>query len=221
MTGRKDNGADGVYVATDPVRDADSLFAGRRRAYPDQQTKVLDYIDDLAAQWIAASPFLTMATVDAAGQIDVSPKGDPPGFVKVISPRTLAVPDRPGNHRYDGFQNIFDTGRAGLVFLVPNRNEVLRVNGAAEVVRDHKVRERLQIKGRIPDFAVLVHVEEAFFHCGKAIIRSALWQPDRAADVSHLPSYAEALAAQAEVSGDFAALEERLRHNDTHRLYDE
>ena len=140
MTGRKDKDADRTYVATDPVRDAESLFAGRRRAYPDQQTKVMDHIDDLAARWIAASPFLTMATIDAAGRIDVSPKGDPPGFVKVLTPRTLAVPDRPGNHRYDGFQNIFDTGRAGLVFLVPNRNEVLRVNGAAEV--DRQTRRR-------------------------------------------------------------------------------
>jgi PPOX class probable FMN-dependent enzyme len=118
-----------------------------------------------------------MSTVDKAGRLDVSPKGDPAGFVKVINPQTLAIPDRPGNHRFDSFCNILATGRIGLMFFVPNRNEVVRVNGAAQVVRDQALRERMAIKNRVPEFAILVHVEEAFYHCGKAVIRSGLWAP--------------------------------------------
>ena len=153
--------------------------------------------------------------------MDVSPKGDPAGFVKILDDKTLAIPDRPGNHRYDGFQNIFETGRIGLVFLVPNRNEVVRVNGSAQVVRDIDVREKCAIKGRVPDFAVIVHVEEAFYHCGKSIIRSRLWHPDQQLPVDALPTYAEALMAHGDLTEDFDELTARLRHNDEKRLYDE
>ena len=121
-----------------------------------QTTKFIDHIDDLVATWIERSTFLTMATYDAGGNVDVSPKGDPAGFVKVLDERTLAIPDRPGNHRFDSFANILETGRIGLVFLVPNRNEVVRVNGSARIVRltsDARALGR-QSRGRVPDFVV-------------------------------------------------------------------
>lgn len=162
-----------------------------------------------------------MSTVDKAGRLDVSPKGDPAGFVKVINPQTLAIPDRPGNHRFDSFCNILATGRIGLVFFVPNRNEVVRVNGAAQVVRDQALRERMAIKNRVPEFAILVHVEEAFYHCGKAVIRSGLWAPERAASVDGLPTYAEALLAHSKIDIPLDAMERRLKNNDANRLYDE
>lgn len=186
-----------------------------------QLTKVIDHIDVHCQAWIASSPFLVMATHDTEGRVDVSPKGDPAGFVAVIDHKTLAVPDRPGNHRFDGFENILQTGRIGLVFFVPNRNEVVRVNGSARIVRDRDIRMRLAIKDRVPDFAVLVHVEEAFFHCGKAVIRSGLWRPEDAGLIDGLPTYAEALKEQ---SGTDQSLEEvaaRLAFNEENRLYDE
>ncbi len=142
-----------------------------------QTAKVIDHIDALCAAWIARSPYMVMSTVDAAGRLDTSPKGDPAGFVKVLDLHTLAIPDRPGNHRFDSFQNILQTGRIGLMFLVPNRNEVVRVTGTAQIVRDLDLRETMAIKGRVPDFAILVAVEEACYHCGKAAIRSRLWTP--------------------------------------------
>ena len=189
--------------------------------HPAHRLKVLDHIDTHCRVWIERSPFIVMSTVDSNGNLDASPKGDPAGFVKVIDAHTLAIPDRPGNHRFDSFQNIFETGQIGLIFLVPNRNEVVRVNGSAQIVRDLALRETMAIKGRVPDFAIVVHVKEAFYHCGKAIIRSQLWKPDLAASTDGLPTYAEALqeAAASEIS--FDDLDARLKHNDANRLYDE
>ena len=162
-----------------------------------------------------------MATSDAEGRLDVSPKGDPAGFVRVLDRHTLAIPDRPGNHRYDSFLNILETGRIGLCFLVPNRNEVVRVNGTAQVVRDLPLRESMAIKGRVPDVAILVRVEEAFYHCGKAIIRSRLWHPQEAKSTEGLPTYAEAIKLHADDERHIDEIEEVMRDNDERRLYEE
>lgn len=210
-----------MYQPQDVLTSIDQVYADQRQPYDSQIRKFLDHIDDLCRVWIEHSTFLTMATVDKAGNMDVSPKGDPAGFVKVLDPKTLAIPDRPGNHRYDGFQNIFETGRIGLVFLVSGRNEVVRVNGSAQVVRDIAVREMCAIKGRVPDFAVIVHVEEAFYHCGKSIIRSRLWHPDEQQPVEALPTYAEALIAHGDLPDSYEDMAAHLRNNDENRLYDE
>ena len=114
-----------------------------------------------------------------------------------------------------------ETGRIGLVFLVPHRSEVVRVNGHAQVIRDKDVREICAIKGRVPDFAVLTHVEEAFYHCGKSIIRSGLWQPDKHSKPTGLPTYAEALIAHGELDVDQGELHAHLQNNEENRLYDE
>ncbi len=209
------------YTPTDVVTSEDAIRAVLPGIHVSQPGKIIDHIDDHCRVWIERSPFLVMATYDASGNVDVSPKGDPAGFVRVLDPHTLAIPDRPGNHRFDGFLNIMQTGRIGLVFLVPNRNEVVRVNGSAQVVRDGPLRESMAIKGRVPEFAVVVHVEEAFYHCGKAIIRSGLWRPDDAASTDGLPTYAEALIDHGKADITLDALKDRLEHNDKNRLYDE
>ena len=210
-----------MYPADEVIESEAEIRAVIDGIQPAQVTKIIDHIDRHCRAWIERSPFLTMATVDAGGRVDVSPKGDPAGFVKVLDARTLAIPDRPGNHRFDGFRNILETGRIGLVFFVPNRNEVVRVNGSARIVRDAAIREPLAIKGRVPEFALLVDVEEAFYHCGKAIIRSRLWSPEKAAPTDGLPTYGEALKDQSGVDETLEAIEARLRFNDTKRLYDE
>ena len=210
-----------MYPAKDVVTSEAEIREVVSGIYPAQISKIIDHIDDHVAVWIARSTFLTMATYGSDGRVDVSPKGDPAGFVKVLDRKTLAIPDRPGNHRFDGFLNILDTGRIGLVFLVPNRNEVVRVNGTARVVRDMDIREMGAIKGRVPDFVILVDVEEAFYHCGKAIIRSRLWHPEEAGPVEGLPTYGEALKAHSEVAISLEDIEKRLLHNDLNRLYDE
>lgn len=210
-----------MYPAKEIVTTEAEIRAVIQGEFESQVGKIIDHIDEKCRVWIEKSTFLTMATVSAEGKVDVSPKGDPAGFVKVLDEATLAIPDRPGNHRFDSFRNILDTGRIGLVFLVPNRNEVVRVNGHARIVRDGDIRERMAIKGRVPDFAVLVDVEEAFYHCGKAVIRSRLWFPDEADSTEGLPTYAEALKAHAQLSASLEELEARMKRNEDHRLYDE
>jgi PPOX class probable FMN-dependent enzyme len=209
------------YKATDVITTQEGIRDVIDGVFASQALKILDHIDDLCRVWIERSPFLVMSTIDKAGCLDTSPKGDPAGFVKVIDAKTIAIPDRPGNHRFDSFTNILETGRIGLVFMVPNRNEVVRVNGSAQIVRDQDLRNQMAINGRVPDFAILVHVEEAFYHCGKAVIRSKLWSPDVAAATEGLPTYGEALLTHAKLEMSNEEMEKRLKHNDENRLYDE
>jgi PPOX class probable FMN-dependent enzyme len=210
-----------MYQATDVISTEAQLRAVIPDQFTSQTAKVIDRIDDFVRVWIERSPFLTMATVGPDGTVDVSPKGDPAGFVKVLDDHTLAIPDRPGNHRYDSFLNIMATGRIGLMFMVPNRREVVRVNGSAQVVRDADLRARMAIQSRVPDFAVLVRVEEAFYHCGKSVIRSGLWEPDNALPVDGLPTYGAALKAHGRLEDPIEDLERQMRRNEDLRLYDE
>lgn len=140
-------------------------------------------------EWIARSPFVVIATADADGNCDASPKGDPAGFVEVLDDTTLAIPERPGNRRADGYFNILSNPRVGLIFLIPGRTETLRVNGRARLVRDADYFDRMVVKGHRPILAMEVDIEQIFFHCGKAFMRSHLWEPEKwPADT--LPSHA-------------------------------
>jgi len=140
--------------------------------------KVIDHIDEHCAALISSSPFLVIASADADGNMDVSPKGDPAGFVKVIDERTLAIPDRKGNRRGDTFSNILQNPKVGLIFLTPGYQETLRVSGKARIVRDQALLESMAHEGSVPMFATVVDVEKALFHCAKCIIRSGLWEHD-------------------------------------------
>ena len=209
------------YVPLDEITSEEQIRALIPGQFGSQTGKIIDWIDDYVRVWIERSPFVSIATFDAAGRVDVAPKGDPAGFVKVLDPHTLAIPDRPGNHRFDTFQNILATGRIGLMFLVPNRNEVVRVNGSARIIRDLEVRESLAINDRVPEFAILVQVEEAFYHCGKAILRAKLWEPGAAASVDGLPTYGAALKQHAELTAPVEEIERAMRGNEIRRMYDE
>ncbi len=129
--------------------------------------KSLTFIDPHAAAFIAKSPFAMIASSSKDGKMDISPKGDPPGFVRVVDENTLAIPDRPGNGRADTFRNILENPRISVYFLVPGRSETLRVNGAAQLVRDADLLEGFAVKGKPAQLAIAVNVEEAFFHCAK------------------------------------------------------
>ncbi|HWB66442.1 MAG TPA: pyridoxamine 5'-phosphate oxidase family protein [Mycobacteriales bacterium] len=128
-------------------------------------------------QWLAASPMCFLATSAADGSCDVSPKGDPPGFTLVLDDTTIAIPERPGNRRADGYRNILSNPHVGLVYLVPGRGDTLRINGRARLVTDAPFFDQLVVKGHRPVLAVVVEVEQVFFHCAKAFMRSALWEP--------------------------------------------
>lgn len=129
-------------------------------------------------EWIAASPMCLVATSDAAGRLDVSPKGDPAGFALVLDDTTLAIPERPGNRRADGFINILANPQVGLIFLIPGRGDTLRVNGRATLLSDAPYADQMMVKGNRPQVIVEIAVEQIFFHCAKAFVRSQLWQPD-------------------------------------------
>lgn len=129
-------------------------------------------------EWLAASPFCLVATANADGSCDVSPKGDPPGFTLVLDDATLAIPERRGNRRADGFLNILCNPHVGLIYLVPGRTDTLRINGRARLVREAAFFDRMIVKGHRPQLAIVVEIEQIFLHCAKAFLRSSLWQPE-------------------------------------------
>jgi uncharacterized protein len=132
----------------------------------------------LHRQWISASPLCVVATSNADGTVDASPKGDPAGLAHVLDEHTLVIPERPGNKRADGYLNVLANPHVGLLFMIPGRPDTLRVNGTARLVGDAPWFDDLVVKGHRPVLALEVHVEEVFFHCGKAFLRSQLWQPE-------------------------------------------
>ena len=135
-------------------------------------------LDEFAIDFLARSPFLVLTTSNADGDLDASPKGDGPGFVLIEDERTLVIPDRPGNKLVYGHQNILVNPKVGVLFLIPGTPETLRVNGTAELTVEPELLEKLAARGRPAVLAIRVHVEECFFHCAKAFIRSQLWKPD-------------------------------------------
>lgn len=153
-------------------------------------------LDEHTRAFIARSPFVLLATSNAAGRCDVSPKGDAPGFVRVLDDTHLVVPDWVGNNRIDGLTNIVENPHVGMIFLIPGREDTLRVNGHACIVRDAEILARLEVQGKRPKVAIGVEVEESFLHCAKAFKRSGLWDRERWPDVAGLPSMAKMLWEQ-------------------------
>ncbi len=129
-------------------------------------------------QWLACSPLCLVATSGADGSCDVSPKGDPPGFTLVLDDTTIAIPERPGNRRADGFRNILTNPHVGLIYFIPGRHDTLRINGHARLVREASFFEQMTVKGHRPLLALIVKIEQVFYHCPKAFLRSHLWEPD-------------------------------------------
>nr|CEL12783.1 Phosphohydrolase (MutT/nudix family protein) [Kibdelosporangium sp. MJ126-NF4] len=174
------------------------------------KAKVHDRIDRHVRRFIAHSPFLSMATSDATGLPDCSPRGDYPGFVKVLDERTLAIPDRPGNKLADSFHNLAENDGIGLMFIVPGMREVLRVNGRAYPTDEPDVLARMRTEGRDAQLALVVDVAEVFMHCGRALIRSRLWDPASQALAAEMPSVGEVAADQMGLDIDPAIVENML-----------
>jgi hypothetical protein len=149
--------------------------------------KEIDHIAPVYRRLIEAAPFVAIATGGPDG-LDCSPKGDAPGFVRVLDDKTLALPDRPGNNRIDGFRNLLKEPRIGLLFLIPGVGETLRVNGRAAISIDPELLASFAVNGKLPRCVLLVHVETIFFHCSKAIVRSKLWDEATKIDRKSLPS---------------------------------
>jgi PPOX class probable FMN-dependent enzyme len=158
--------------------------------------KQLNRLDRHCRAFIARSPFLVIASADASGRCDASPKGDAPGFVKVVDDETLLIPDRLGNNRVDTIGNLLARPGVGLIFFVPGLSETLRVNGSARITAEPVLLEPLAVHGKVPRSGILVSAEEVYFHCGKALIRSDLWNPEKQLQRSEFPSLGRILADQ-------------------------
>ena len=158
--------------------------------------KQLTRFDKHCRAFIARSPLLVMASSDPSGRCDASPKGDAPGFVQVLDDQTLLIPDRLGNNRVDTIGNLLERPGVGLIFFVPGLNETLRVNGRARITTDPALLEPLAVNRKVPRSGILVAAEEVYFHCGKALIRSDLWNPEKQLGRSEFPSLGRILADQ-------------------------
>ena len=158
--------------------------------------KQLDHIDTHDRRFIELSPFVIIASSDAQGRNDASPRGEAPGFVHVIDAHTLAIPDRLGNNRLDSMENILENPEIGLIFLIPGVNETLRINGTAEIHDDDDLSARFEVNGKRPATVIIVDVRETFLHCAKALMRSRLWQDDAIHTDRPIPSMGEMLREQ-------------------------
>ncbi|WP_338036786.1 MSMEG_1061 family FMN-dependent PPOX-type flavoprotein [Nocardioides ferulae] len=161
------------------VDDVETLVGLVGEPIPRVRDKTRPALTEVDRDWLRASPFCVLATTSADGRCDASPKGDPAGrLVHVIDDRTIAIAERPGNRRVDGYRNIVENPFVGLVFVIPGRGDTLRVNGRARLVSDAPFFDEMTVKGHRPILAVVVDVEEVFFHCSKAFLRSQLWKPE-------------------------------------------
>lgn len=181
-------GASGHLVTT--LEQLEALYGERK------QTTIRKEVDRLSAGYrklIEAAPFVAVATAGPEG-LDCSPKGDPAGFVRILDDKTLAIPDRPGNNRLDGYRNILRDPRIALLFLIPGVGETLRVNGRAAISIDPELMQGFAINGKLPRSVLIVHVESVFFHCAKAVVRAKLWDDASRIDRKSLPSTGALLA---------------------------
>lgn len=160
------------------VTDPDELREIVGEVNPQAARKERSVLHPRDREWLAASPYCVIATADAAGNCDASPKGDPAGIVHVLDDATVAVPERKGNKRVDGYRNVLSNPHVGLLSLLPGRRETLRINGRARVVSDAPFFEDMVVKGHRPILALVIEIETIFFHCGKASMRSGIWKPE-------------------------------------------
>jgi PPOX class probable FMN-dependent enzyme len=166
------------------------------------QSKIADRLNDLTRQFIERSPFVCVATARPDGGLDVSPRGDPAGFVRIVDERTLLLPDRPGNKLADTLTNLLADDRIGLLFLIPGVGDSFRVNGRATIVQDDELLAGSAVDGKVPKLGIVVSIDEAYTQCSKALIRSDLWNPEHHVDRSELPSAGAILKSVAEAEVD-------------------
>ncbi|MFM2389502.1 MAG: hypothetical protein RLZZ437_1057 [Pseudomonadota bacterium] len=193
------------------IPDEAALRALFPPTHPIATVKCLDHLDKHALAFVARSPFLCIGTQSPLGTADVSPRGDPCGFVKVLDDKTLLIPDRPGNNRLDTLSNVIANPVVGLLFIIPGFDDTLRVNGTAQITRDPALLAPLAVNDRTPTLAIVVHVREVFLHCAKAFRRSKLWDPAQRQDRTAMPSLVTMILDQTSVAPTDP---EEIRKND-------
>jgi PPOX class probable FMN-dependent enzyme len=159
------------------------------------KVKISDRLNDLTRQFVERSPFLCLATSGVDGTCDVSPRGDPAGFVRILDERTLLLPDRPGNRLADSLRNVLENPNVGLLFIVPGVTDTLRINGRASIVTDSALLDACAVEGKVPKLALRIEIDQVYTHCSKAFLRSQLWDPERFVARHELPSPGELLCS--------------------------
>lgn len=181
--------------------------------------KTIDHIDAICATFISMSPYLMLATRGRDGLLDLSPKGDPAGFVDVLDPRTLAIPDRLGNGRFDSYENLIADPSLALIFLIPGHTDTLRVAGEGRISRAPDLLARYPVNGKEPRFVLLVTVRQAFLHCAKSTVRAGLWRQETWPDSSCVPSLAQAMVAHGKLALGVAEMQDIIDRDGKTRLY--
>jgi PPOX class probable FMN-dependent enzyme len=179
----------------------------------------LDHMDEHHQRFIRHSPFMCLAAAGADGQPSVSPKGDAPGFVEVIDERTLLIPDRIGNNKVETFEHVLENPKVACIFFVPGLRETLRIWGQAEIARDAQLLERGKARDRLPEAALVIRVTKAYFHCGKSLIRSRLWESRGKAPPPDFPPFGQVIKDQARAAESAEELQAGMDEIYTDRLY--
>jgi len=202
-----------------PISTRKQLRAVLGEPSPRVVSKVIDHIDVHCRGFIAKSPFLLLASADGRGKVDVSPKGDPAGFVQVLDEHTLAIPERLGNRLADSMLNILERPQVGLLFVIPGKSETLRAGGTARIVQDDWLLEKMAVRGKAPQLATVVTVDRMFFHCAKCVMRSQLWEPGAWPDLHGVPSLAQAIIDHAKLGETTQQVQVALDESYRDRLY--
>ena len=180
---------------------------------------MLDSMDEFHQAFIQHSPFISIATSNSEGQPTISPKGDAPGFVKILDDKHLVIPDRIGNNKLESFHNLIENPKIGLIFFIPGYKETLRVSGTAKIVRSDTGFSYSQVDGRSLDVGLMVNVTKCYFHCGKAIIRSKLWKADYVPSTEVMPSFGKVILRQSKSNETETVLDELVQHAYQNELY--
>ncbi len=186
---------------------------------PIVRNKEMPKLDKYCRQFIEMSPFLCLGTAGADGHIDMSPRGDPPGFVRILDDHTLLMPDRQGNQRVDSMLNITENPRIGLIFFLPGVEETLRIRGSVSITRDPDLLAPLALNGKTPKLGLLVEIEQVFFQCAKALIRSKLWDPATRIERSEFPTFGQIARDQRRPDATVEDMEAQIQESYRTRLY--
>jgi PPOX class probable FMN-dependent enzyme len=178
------------------VRSLEEVYERNGVPHESIVNKHTSYLTPLLEEFISRAPFFLIATADGAGNCDVSPKGDPAGCVKILDRRTLAIPDRAGNRRVDGHRNVLENPHIGLIFIIPNVDETVRVNGRAFLTADPELLASMEMQGKTPNLAIVVEIDEVYMHCARSFLRAGLWQPESWPDADSVPTLRAIMAEQ-------------------------
>ena len=201
------------------IADATTLRDSVGTPHPIAATKDMPRLDPHCKHFISLSPFLCLSTMSVDGKADVSPRGDPPGFVTVLDDRTILIPDRPGNRRVDSMENIVENPSVGIIFFVPGVEETLRLNGHASIVDEEGLLSAMTVRGHTPKLGIKVEIEAVFFHCAKALKRSRLWDPSSQIDRKDFPTLGQIIHDQRMPETPAKEVERRVEEDYEKDLY--